>query len=92
MKCWQVYCFLISGARKEAKQDLGGMMEGLRRNSGFTLIELLIVVAILALLAAIAIPFFSNYYARSQNAAAMSDLKNFKAQMEAAYSDVQHYP
>ena len=59
---------------------------------GFTLIELLIVVAIIGILAAIAIPQFSAYRQKAYNSAAQSDLKNFKTAMEAYYADNQAYP
>ena len=59
---------------------------------GFTLIELLIVVAIIGILAAIAIPQFSAYRARGYNASALSDLQNFRANMEAYYHDYAVYP
>ena len=69
------------------------MLKKFRKNEkGFTLIELLIVVAIIGILAAIAIPQFSAYRERAFNSAAQSDLRNFKTAMEAAYSDNTAYP
>jgi type IV pilus assembly protein PilA len=59
---------------------------------GFTLIELIIVMAIIAVLVAIALPQYSAYRTRSFNAAAVSDLKNFVTMMESSYSENQKYP
>ena len=59
---------------------------------GFTLIELMIVVAIIGILAAIAIPQFASYRAKAFDKAAQSDLRNFKTAMEASYADDQNYP
>lgn len=59
---------------------------------GFTLVELLVVVAIIAILAAIAIPQFSEYRKKAFNAAAESDVRNAKTTMEAYFTDYQQYP
>jgi prepilin-type N-terminal cleavage/methylation domain-containing protein len=60
--------------------------------SGFTLIELLIVVAIIGILAAVAIPQFAIYRAKAYNGAAQSDLRNIKTLMEAYHYDNSSYP
>jgi type IV pilus assembly protein PilA len=68
------------------------MQAKLRNKKGFTLIELLIVVAIIGILAAIAIPQFAAYRIRGYNAAAQSDLKNMKTALESYYGDNNQYP
>jgi len=62
-----------------------------RREEGFTLIEVMIVVAIVAILAAIAIPQLSVYRTKSYNTAAISDLKNAAIAQEAYYVDNRRY-
>jgi len=63
----------------------------LRKKEGFTLIELLIVVAIIAILAAIAIPQFSAYRQRGYNTAATSDLRTLRTSSEAMMADFNDY-
>jgi type IV pilus assembly protein PilA len=63
----------------------------MRKNEGFTLIELMIVIAIIGILAAIAIPQFSAYRMRSFNAAAEADIRNAATAQEAYYVDHQTY-
>jgi type IV pilus assembly protein PilA len=63
----------------------------MKDQKGFTLIELMIVIAIIGILAAIAIPQFSAYRKRSYNSAAQSDLRNAATAQEAYYVDEETY-
>lgn len=61
------------------------------RNRGFTLIELMIVVAIIGILAAIAIPNFIKFQARSKQSEAKTNLKALFTAQKAFFSEKDRY-
>ena len=63
----------------------------MKDQKGFTLIELMIVIAIIGILAAIAIPQFSAYRKRSYNSSAVADLRNAATAQEAYFVDESTY-
>jgi prepilin-type N-terminal cleavage/methylation domain-containing protein len=63
----------------------------MQNRKGFTLIELLIVVVIIGILAAIAIPKFANTKEKAVLAGMKSDLRNLVTAQEAFFSDNQTY-
>ncbi|CAN5190173.1 hypothetical protein BH09SUM1_BH09SUM1_06960 [soil metagenome] len=63
-----------------------------RSNKAFTLIELLIVVAIIAILAAIAVPNFLEAQVRAKTARVKSDQRTIATALESYYVDNNHYP
>ncbi|MDT8435445.1 MAG: prepilin-type N-terminal cleavage/methylation domain-containing protein [Gemmatimonadota bacterium] len=65
--------------------------DAVRDKKGFTLIELLIVVVIIGILAAIAIPQFASTKGKAFDATAKSDLRNLMSAQEAYYADNQTY-
>ncbi|HPA46471.1 MAG TPA: prepilin-type N-terminal cleavage/methylation domain-containing protein, partial [bacterium] len=63
-----------------------------QKKAAFTLIELLIVVAIIGILAAIAVPNFMNARMRASVSRAQSDLRNLSVALESYRLDNNHYP
>lgn len=70
------------------KVDIG---QKVLNKEGFTLIELMIVVAIIGILAAIAIPQFLTYQTRARNATAAGDIHQALNAMETLSSDISCY-
>ena len=65
--------------------------KGVLNFSGFTLVELMITVAILAVLAAVAIPMYSNYINRAKQADAIIGLKAAQMAQEQFFSENNTY-
>ena len=63
----------------------------MRNHKGFTLIELLIVIVILGILIAIAIPKFSNSKDKAKLASIRTDLRNLESAQEAYFTDFTTY-
>jgi type II secretion system protein G len=64
----------------------------MKRQKGFTLIELLIVVAIIGIIAAIAIPNLLNAINRGRQKRTMSDIRSIATALEAYSVDFNFYP
>ena len=66
-------------------------MQNRKTSNGFTLVEILIVVAIIGILAAVAVPAYFNHILRTRQAEAYHNLLDIKAAQEMVYSMENKY-
>ena len=59
-------------------------MNMFKKNGGFTLVELIVVIAILAILAGIAVPAYSGYIQKANDAAVLSELSAIQTAAQSA--------
>jgi type IV pilus assembly protein PilA len=80
-----------SSINKQVRLKETVMKKMLKNKKGFTLIELMIVVAIIGILAAIAIPNFMNYQCKAKQSEAKTVLGNIRVAQEAYRAEYDTY-
>ena len=65
---------------------------GRPQDQGFTLVELLVVMIVIGVLAAVAIPTFLNQRNKGYDSQAKSDARSIQTEAETYYTDAQAYP
>lgn len=81
-----------AGGRNTSDDTSGSTTAARRSSRGFTLIEVLITVAIVAIIAAVALPSYSEYVMRSKIVEATSGLSDMRVRLEQYFLDLRQYP
>jgi len=81
-----------SGSRRAPTRPARVGPAALCRARGFTLIEVLITVAIVAILAAVALPSYTDYVTRSKIIEATTSLSDMRTRLEQEFLDSRQYP
>lgn len=80
-----------AGAPAGDPRCTGALAPCARRSRGFTLIELMVVVAVIGILAAIAVPSYRNYVVRASRTAAQSELLELASLQEKIFLNSNGY-
>ncbi|PLX81137.1 MAG: general secretion pathway protein GspG [Desulfuromonas sp.] len=68
------------------------LISNMRKNHGFTLIEVLIVMSIVGILAAIAVPSFKRHSIKARETVLLEDLYQMRSAIDAHFADNAKYP
>jgi type IV pilus assembly protein PilA len=86
-KSWHSLCFVHCRSQDLSIKHNGASNMKTQMQKGFTLIELMIVVAIIGILAAVAIPQYQNYVAKSQVSRVMAETGSLRTAVETCMMD-----
>lgn len=80
-----------SGHQEQGHPHMNIVASPVAPQRGFTLVELMIVVAIIGILAAVALPAYNDYVRRGQIPEATSALSDYRVKMEQYFQDNRNY-